>query len=187
MAEQNPFLPEGYSIPVTSNYMKFAEGANRFRILDTPIMGMEYWKTLSDGKRTPIRKRMGEPIPATELEVNPKSGKIEQAMHFWAMPVYNYQDKKIQILEIKQKGILKTIKSYVDNPKWGDPRQYDITVTKEGQNLETEYMVDHDPKEEMDKSILKEYKDLNIKLEALFDGADPFEASAKEAEEVFNA
>lgn len=188
MADNSSFLPEGYEIPVTNNYMKLVEGVNRLRVLSKPAVGMEYWKTNPENpsKRTPIRYRMDAPAPKiSDLEINPKSGQIDMPQHFWAMVVYNYADKKIQILELKQKGILKALKMWIDNPKWGDLRNYDITITKEGQGMETKYVADHDPKEEMDKAIVKEYESMGIKLEALFDGADPFEASAKEAEAVF--
>lgn len=178
----NDFLPEGYTIPSTSRYMKFQEGMNKFRVLGNPILGMEYWKTLDDGKRTPIRKRMDEKIIIADLEINPKSGQLEMPQHFWAMPVWNYQDKAIQILEIKQKGILKAIKSYTDNPKWGNPAGYDILVTKEGSGMETKYFVDHDPKEDMEDNILKEYEDMGINMEALFKGEDPFDNSVKPEE-----
>lgn len=174
MSKPDAFLPADYTIPVQSNYMKLQEGVNRFRILASPILGMEYWKTLADGKRTPIRKRMGEKINVAELEINPQSGKLETPQHFWAMPVYNYQDRKVQILEVKQTTILKALKSYIDNPKWGSPLAYDIVVSKEGQGLKTEYTVDHDPKEDVDKAIMDEFMGLNINLEALFDGQDPF-------------
>jgi hypothetical protein len=181
MTTQNDsFLPENYEIPSTSQYMKFKTGVNTFRVLDKPIMGMEFWKTKADGKRTPIRKHMGEVIQLSELEINPESGKLDNPAHFWAMPVWNYKDKQIQILEIKQKGILEAIKSYIDNPKWGSPTQYDITVTKSGEALTTKYLVDHDPKEELDKDIAKQYKGMKINLEALFDGQDPFQSSKPE-------
>lgn len=172
---QNAWLPEGYTIPSTSKYMKFQDGVNTFRVLSAPTVGNEYWKTLEDGKRTPIRKRMNEKINIAELEIN-KSGKLEMPQHFWAFVVWNYKEKAVQILEIKQKSILESIKSYTENPKWGTPTEYDITVTRSGQELNTKYLVDHDPKEPVDESILKEYKSMKINLDALFDGADPFES-----------
>ena len=159
MPNANDFLPEGYTIPSTSQYMKFENGVNTFRILAKPIMGMEFWTTKTDdkgvSKRFPNRKRMGETIKMSELEVNPESGKIDSPAHFWAMPVWNYKEKNIQILEIKQTTVLEAIKSYIDNPKWGAPTEYDITVTKSGEILTTKYLADHDPKEALDKEVEK--------------------------------
>lgn len=182
----NDFLPTGYQIPSNSMYMKFESGINLFRVLDKPIIGMEFWTTTTDekgvSKRTPNRRKMGEVIKMTELEVNPESGKIDSPQHFWAMPVWNYKEKAVQILEIKQKTILEAIKSYIDNPKWGSPTDYDIMVTKSGEKLLTKYIVDHDPKEPVSKEIEKEYKDMNINLEALFEGKDPFEQVKEKVE-----
>ena len=142
---------------------------------------MEFWTSKIDEKgqpkRSPNRRRMGVAIKMTELEVNPESGKIDSPQHFWAMPVWNYKQKNIQILEIKQKTVLEAIKSYIDNPKWGSPMEYDISVSKSGEGLSTKYLIDHDPKEALDKDVAQQFKDMNINLEALFDGKDPFEQS----------
>ena len=51
------FLPDGYEVPKSSGggYMKFKQGANKFRILSSPVLGWEYWtesKEASTGKRT---------------------------------------------------------------------------------------------------------------------------------------
>src|SRR5258708_4666498 len=104
---------DSYDIPSTSNYMKFEEGDNRFRILgsfaeNSAIQGVEYWKTV-DKKRQPIRLQKKEDgtfpaVPASELEMN-KFGEPDYPKYFWALPVWNYQDEKVQILEITQKTI----------------------------------------------------------------------------------
>lgn len=179
MSNTNDFLPQGYSIPTTSKYMKFQNGVNIFRILDKPILGMEYWKTV-DGKRSPVRVGMNEPIKMSDLEIDSKTGKPEEVKHFWAMPVWNVNEKKIQILEITQKGIIKAIKSFIENPKWGNPIDYDITVTKSGSGMETEYLIDHDPKEPVSPEIMEQYKSTKIDLQALFRGEDPFKAGEYE-------
>lgn len=174
MTDKNDFLPSGYSVPSTSKYMKFQDGVNLFRILDKPIIGMEFWQTKEDGSRKPVRRKMDEPILQSELEVDPRTGKPQNAKHFWAMPVWNYQEKKVQILEITQKTLQKAITGYFENPKWGNPTQYDISITKSGTSIETEYLIDHDPKEPIDKEIEKEYKSTKINLEALYKGENPF-------------
>jgi len=182
MTANKDFLPKGYTIPSTSKYMKFQDGTNVFRILDNPILGMEYWKTKEDGSgRLPVRKEMGVKISLSELEIDPKSGKLESPKHFWAMPVYNYQEKQIQILEITQLTLIKALTAYINNPKWGNPIEYDISITKSGSGIATEYQIDHDPKEAIDPEILKEFKETPINLNALFDGKDPFNTTAEEA------
>ncbi len=178
---------ESYDIPSTSNYMRWEEGDNRFRILGsfadgTAIRGTEYWTTV-DGTRKPKRLKMGVPVPVEELEMN-AFGEPDRPKHFWAFPVWNYQEKRVQILEITQKTILDFIKKQVENPKWGDPRQYDIVVTRTKEGNKTNYTVSNDPKEPLDKSILKAYQDMSINTPALFTGDDPFSSSATEDVDV---
>src|SRR6266436_1331299 len=109
------FFNKDYEIPQISKYMKFEEGENIFRILgsfinETAVMGTVYWKTADKG-RMPVRLKPNVAVPASELELNPKTGEIEIPKHFWAFPVYNYRSKSIQILEITQKSIMNAIKS----------------------------------------------------------------------------
>lgn len=163
------FLPENYDIPDSSGgYMKFKEGENRFRVLASPIVGWEYWVSDADGKRKPLRKRMNNPFTTAEVE-DP-----EEIKHFWAMPVYNYADKQIVILEITQKGIQKKIKAYANDEDWGSPIGYDLVVTKSGEGLNTEYEVIAKPAKPVEKEITEAFMDMQINLEALYDGADPF-------------
>ena len=43
-----------------SSFMKFVKGENRFRILDTPVMGYQYWQD----DRTPVRIKIAGEAPA---------------------------------------------------------------------------------------------------------------------------
>lgn len=162
------FLPDKYEIPDSSTgYMKFKQGENKFRVLSSAIIGWETW-TEEDGKRKPLRRKMDNPF-STDVVDDPT-----QIKHFWAFVVWNYNEEKVQILEITQKGIMKSIKALTSDEDWGDPKTYDIVVTREGEGLETEYQVNPKPKKELDKGITQFYKDLNIDLDALYDGNDPF-------------
>lgn len=172
--KMDSFLPVGYKLPATnSNYMKFQQGENVFRILSNPITGWEWWETvIVDGKeaRRPCRVVLqdGVPITAMDDEKNPPK-------HFWAMAVYNYQEKRIQILELTQKGIHRAILALSNSKGWGDPKGYDISVTKTGEKKETEYSVMPVPPKPVNEGILQKYKETYIDLEALYRGEDPFE------------
>lgn len=171
----NTFLPAGYEIPEVSNYMKFEIGENRFRALSSAITGSEYWVTdPKTNKRSPKRVRPDGRLPVEELELNPKTGEPEFPKHFWAFVVWNYKAKKIQILEITQKGIHKRLRSLVKDEDWGSPLNYDIVVKRSGEGLETEYEVIPKPAKETDPMILEEFSRAQINLEALYDGSDPF-------------
>lgn len=176
------FFEEGYEIPNSqTGYMRFEQGVNKFRILSKPIVGMLYWITNEDGKRKPVRKRMNEEIQIGDLGVD-DNGEPERVKHFWAFVCWNYQEEKIQVLEITQKGIQSNIKDLVDNEDWGDPFSYDITVTRKGQKLETKYTVQPSPKKALDKELKKAYGKMDIKLESLYDGGDPFQKTGEQAD-----
>lgn len=173
------FLPDTYKIPVAEGgYYRFQQGENKFRIMSSPILGYEYW-TEEDGKRKPNRLRMEQQFSSEDIA--PAS--VEDVKHFWAMVVWNYDAKRLQILEITQKSIMKAIRALTKSEDWGDPKGtkgYDILITREGEGMETEYSTQPGKPKELDKAIVKAYKEANIKLEALFDNEDPFEVDVDE-------
>ena len=171
MDTNNNFFPDpSYEIPVSSNYFKLQEGENNFRVLSSAITGFEYWS--NEGK--PVRSKEKPDIDSIFENMRVEKDSSQGIKHFWAFVVWNYEAKKVQILEITQKGIMKTMKGLIDNPKWGNPREYDITITRSGSGFDTEYSVIPNPKVEIDDSILAVYEGMHIRLEALFDSADPF-------------
>lgn len=180
----NDFLDDDYKVPSTSRYMKFQAGENRFRILgsfkdETAIMGMEYWKSTPDGGRKPVRVIMGTPVPIAELEENDR-GELDMPKHFWALPVYNYQDSMVQILEITQKMVMNGIKDLSRNKAWGNPLDYDIVVTRTGEKLKTKYTVMANPKEPINETVKEAKNSTKINIVALFSGEDPFKAELTE-------
>ena len=179
------FLPEGYKVPATGgSYMKFKIGENRFRFLCSPIVGYGWWEDV-DGGRKPKRVKKSEGVPVEHAE---------DMKHFWASVVWNFDDERIQILEITQKGIMLSLSGLSKDNDWGSPvgnRGYDIVVTREGEGLETKYEVRSKPKRELDEGITQLYKDMKINLDALYAGDDPFSTNStdraeKIADEVFN-
>ena len=163
------FLPKDYEVPESpSKYFKFVKGENRFRFLARPIVGNEYWVDEA-GKRKPVRKRIGEDTDLNEVDSD------DQVKHFWAMPVYNYQLKMIQILEITQKSILKELHLLAKDEDWGSPLGYDVVVTKTGEDKETRYSVKPKPATALDGRVAIEFKGMSkFDIERLFDNGDPF-------------
>lgn len=166
------FLPEGYRAP-EGNYAKFRPGENTFRVLGSAVVGYEFWDT----NNKPVRSREQPQGIPHNIRVD-EGGKIS-IRHFWMFPIWNYDANKIQLLEVTQKGIQESIKALVANPKWGDPKEYDITVTKDGTGFDTNYNVMPNPKTVLDPAILERFKTLNLSLEAVFDGKDPFMTEAE--------
>ena len=177
------FLPTNYTIPDSqSNYMKFEQGENRFRIMSSPIMGYEWWIEI-DGQRKPKRVTMEEQIHPDDL-----NGEVPK--HFWAMVVFDRRDSKIKILEITQKSIQRTLKGLANDDDWGDPKGskgYDIVVTREGEKFETKYQVTPKPKKPLEDGIEALYKASNVKLEALYKGEDPFADEELDMDEIEKA
>lgn len=169
-------LPENYEVPQSAgNYMRFQQGDNKFRILSPVITGYEYWNT----ENKPVRsKTVPTPWPAADARID-QSGKTTELKHFWAFVVWNYSDNRIQILEITQKGLMKSLYNYSNDVDMGSIQEYDIKVTREGSGIETRYEIRALPPKELDAKIKQAYEETDVDLKALYTGADPFAASKK--------
>ncbi len=176
------FLPKDYQAPeVQSNYMTLEEGANTFRVLSPAIVGYEWWvETQAEGRR-PVRVRTLDEIPD---EVRETTDSRQRVKHFWAFTVYNYKTQTIQILEVKQKTVMRAIEAFVKNPKWGDPQGYDLVIEKVrtgSQERDVEYNVIPEPPSTLDEGIVELARQVPVRLEALYDGEDPFAESKEDA------
>ena len=185
--KQESFLPEGYKEPSNNPYMKFTAGSNRFRILGPAKVGYEYWtrKTI-DGieKDVPIKVTKEESIPLAEV-ITDKYGKIA-IYYFWAFPVYNFNEERIQILQIKQKSVREGMQKSLGNKMWGNavPGEYTFDVNQ-GKKADgkPEYSVIPEPKEELDKSIVEKFNSMNIDMDVWMAGKDPFVVTGKSTSE----
>lgn len=172
------FLPTDYKEPVQSNYMNFEDGENTFRVLDSAVIGWEYWSNKNVNgqvKAMPTRVLKEDSIPMDEV-LEGKYGL--QLYFFWAFPVYNFNDHKVQILVLKQKTIRRAMQKMLDNKKWGDPKDYNFVVSKEKNGDKTEYFVSVEPKEPLDQSIIEKFQSLNLDMQVWFRGDDPFKSQS---------
>lgn len=167
-------LPENYEFKEntgTSNYLKVTEDPQEFRILTSPVIWWEYFRTEWD-KSVPVRQK-------SEFDWIPSDSKNwEKPKEFWAFAVWNHTLGKVQIMEITQQTIKKEILKYAqDDENWGDPKKYDLRISKSGKGKETKYTVTALPKSKFESESDEKWafelaKPIN--LEALFDGSDPF-------------
>ena len=166
----NSFLPDNYERPATSgdNYAKLEDGQNRFRFLSPAVVGFVYWNS----ENKPVR--LTEKPEALPEDIRYENGKPDKVKHFWAFAVWNYKEGKVQILELTQASIQGPIEDLVINGEWGDPTGYDITITKKGQKLDTEYSVQPSPHKPVPAEATVALKATAIDLQALFRGEDPF-------------
>lgn len=172
--KMNDFLSNDYKVPETGGkYLKLIQGDNVIRILSAPVTGWSWWTEVigDDGNshRKPKRVRTREEVKYDEIGPN------DTAKHFWALMVYNYNAKQIQLWEITQKGLQQDIVDLHNDSNWGDPRQYDIKIKRTGEGKQTNYKLTANPnKKEIDTEIKNEYESMNINLNDLFDGKDIF-------------
>lgn len=165
-----PWLPESYEVPQgPSKYLKFKTGTTLIRILASPIAGWEGWKEI-DGKATPVRRHEEAEFKMNDVD---DPSKIK---HFLAMPVWNYAERRVQVLEITQKTIQRPMEKYSRNKQWGSPLDYDFAIESSGQGKDTEYTVIANPKNEIDSDALMAWNEIkpNFDLNRLFDNGDPF-------------
>lgn len=173
------FLPPNYEVPTSGNYTKLQDGQNKLMILGSAVLGYEYW-TL-DNK--PVRLNEMPMVMPSDIRVE-EDGKKSAVKHFWAFPVFNYKTKKVEILEITQKGIMGALQNLARSEEWGDPvLSYSLTITRSGSGFDTEYNVVPNPKTELPADIgdaWEKVKAAGFSLQNLFTGADPFTAGAEQ-------
>lgn len=143
--------------------MRLTPGNHKIRILAGAIAGYVWWEDTPEGGRKPGR------IP---LDGRPPVAFADSVKRFLAFPIWNYELKRIQIWEISQTSIQKELKALEVDPDWGNLTEYDLQITREGQELQTRYRLSPKPKTEPDKDIqeITVLPDLN----QLFKGGDPF-------------
>lgn len=72
---------------------------------------------------------------------------------------------------------MSAIKNLARDEDWGFPLEYDLTITKTGEKLKTEYTVTPSPKKPFPPELYAGYMAMNININALYDGGDPFAAN----------
>ena len=165
------FLPSDYEVPSsTGAYMKLEDGENKFRILSSAVIGYEAWK-----EKKPVRAKTTEELKTKGYDAIDSWGNMQTPKHFWAFVVYNYSSESVEILSITQKSIMGSMQEMLGDEDWKDPKLYDFVITKKGQKMDTVYTVKSKLPKPLDKEIVKEYEEMNINLEALFSGDNPFE------------
>lgn len=183
----------------SSGYLRTSEMkegvTTKFRIL-TP-KSLNYWTTWT---KNPDEEK---PKPArTPEKPNPLPKNINYSFdkpdvfYFDCFVIWNYELKRYQIFEFKQIPIRKRLEEYAIDPDYGNFINYDISISKKGQGISTEYSIKTPPmfdpktkdlvKNTMTQEELLEkmnYVKNNIHLPALFTGSDPFEGQTAETED----
>ena len=165
-------IPKNINIPSASGqFMKLQDGPNRLRVLSDIIYGWEGWK---DNK--PFRHE-GEVCKIKPEQVDVGQNGKPNINYFWAMCIWNYKEKKVQVLEITQKTIMKPLYDLEQNEDWGDLKNYDIEIKKSKEGDKTTYTTLGIPPKPISKEIKDAYSKTEVKLEKLFEGEYPIDDS----------
>jgi len=164
--ETNNSLPFGFEkLKTEKPYIKISkllDGEHKFRIVQRPIAGWIDWKDNKPYRYRPDSKPMAPFDPEKKIK------------SFWALHVWDYEQEGLYIMDITQIGIIKALENYALNEDWGDLTSFDFKIKKEGSGMDTEYTVIPVPHKPMSDKIEKAVKDTKIRLEALYDGKDPW-------------
>lgn len=177
---ESGFLPPDYEVPQSEgNYLKFKKpGDYQFRILSSPILGEELWI----GKK-PFRIKMGSQFSPEQVATADKNqdGSRQTPRHFWAMPVFYRGDNSVKILQINQSTIQVAIKKFLSDEDWANPKEYDFVVARlDGEKVS--YSVRTKKPQDLEPDAIAAWKAIQkngFNLEALYDGADPFQPLAE--------
>jgi len=139
------FLGADYEIPTSLNgesqWAKLKDGPNTVRILGEGVAGYEWW--------------INNEVTRVQDPKDIPSG--QEHKHFWMIPV-SVDYGPTQIWTITQATIQRAISELDQNKNWGDAINYDLTITRTGQKLETSYSVVPNPKSPVAKSVQTDYR-----------------------------
>lgn len=177
----NDYLPKDYEPPV-NDFMKLSEGDNEIRILSKPLIGKIWWESPEGEVRTKGQVRKGDKPQRIDYKTPVPEKAEDGAREFWMLKVLDYKVTKVRILEITQASIIGALNEYIENKKWGDPREYDINLKREGTGKETKYFVMPSPQEPLSDDMQLIADNSNVDLNKYIT-SDPFEGMDIEDEE----
>lgn len=162
-------IPKNIVIPKSSSqFMKFQDGLNRFRVLSDIVFGWEGWKN-----NKPFRHE-GDVCQIKPEQVDLNQNGKPNINYFWALVVWNYKEKKIQVLEITQKTIMSVLYEYEQKEEYGDLKGYDVEITKKKEaGDKTTYTTIALPPKPLAKEIEEAYIDTDVDLKKIFEGEYP--------------
>lgn len=169
----NDFLPSKYT-PSVSEFMKLDEGSNIVRIASTPLIGYIWWvdETGTPKKKGEMVKKGDKPIRVGFEDSLPAD--VESAKEFWMVKVYDFATDSVRVLEITQSTIIRSLNDLIINEKWGDPRNYNLDIKKDGKGQQTKYSVLPEPKEDLDEEIQEKINTSRVDLNRYLSPVDPF-------------
>ena len=124
-------------IKTGSDFMKLVEGDNVVRIITKPYQFTVAWITDPAGIPRKVRSALGRNCPLVK-----RGDKLQNR---WYVGVIDRKDKKAKILEISSQ-ITSAIKKFALDADCGDPRGYDVNISRGAPNSQPLYTVINKPK-----------------------------------------
>jgi hypothetical protein len=125
------FFPTDYTPAAGGGDQPFVKikDESRLRVLQPPFIYFQGWKEV-DGKPKPVRSLT--PFPSGETWK-------EAPKQVVGLFVWDYNEDRVGFWEVPQAGIQRELYNLSKDADFGDPRQYDIKVSKTGSGKETKY------------------------------------------------
>jgi hypothetical protein len=169
------------------NPSKISAGSSvRFCLLsEEPLEFYELWGEGPDGKAKPFRFD-SEPGPDDitlalgdyTRRVNREGTGVEPMKFALALPVYNYETARVEVLQLSQKSLIRELDAVSQMEDYSDILAIDFLLGKEGSGLNTEYKLTPVPRKKgADKDIAAAWSDVRatgFDIDRLLIGADPF-------------
>jgi hypothetical protein len=133
-----------------SDFVRLEEGSNVFRCISSPFQFYSHWVEDAAGQKRKVHCAMKD---------CPVCVRGDNAKPSWYVSVLNRKTGKGGIMEIGAQ-IFKQIKALAMKKSYGDPRGYDIDITRAPKGSQPLYSVLPEPKENLsdeDKAIAKEF------------------------------
>lgn len=130
-----------------ADYMKLEVGDNVVRIITKPYQFTVAWITDGDGTPRKVRSAVSKNCPLVK-----RGDKLQNR---WYVGVINRKTKSAQILEISSQ-IVSSIKKLALDEDWGDPKAYDVNISRGTPKSQPLYTVIAKPKKPLsddDKAI----------------------------------
>ena len=133
-----PINYETYEVQTEGLFLKLQAGKTRVRIA-TPVFEIVQHEKNEGGKWSTV--------VCTGDGCEHCAKGLKKRVRFACMILNRSSNNQLLIWEFGV-NIFSQIKAFVEDPEYGDPVGYDITVTKEGEKLATTYTIVPSPKKE---------------------------------------
>jgi len=140
-------------------FMRLEEGENVVRVMGRPFQFHVHWIQTSDNKKRKI-------VSASER--NSLTDKLEDAgfkrQPKWIVKVLDRDGDQFKVMEIGSQ-ILNGIKALAQNNKWGDVRNYDLSIHRGPKGSQPLYTVTPNPKEKLGTEFKSQFDSFEERLD----------------------